>query len=272
MAITSMLDLVVPPRTAAHAPAPLRVRMVASMDAYYASNGILDRALELVLVRRDLPGVGFLAKTDPSLHFDPEPPLPRPPAGEERRGRITEEREIGLLDYGATHEGSARYWVVGAFAGAWSGPHPMEVEHPDRPVGVGDSRPPRRPDRNERRLLASRPATQGVWAGVHREGEWRIEGVMRVPLRIAAFHGMQDAAPWVTVVAIRHADEGGVAAACWQLEAEAEGRDRVASFSMPLAARTPALGPGPATVLVFAGDHRAPPLMLQIPGAEAGGA
>ena len=54
--------LKVPQRAPAAGPIPLHVAMVADMPTYYANNGILDNALEVVLVRRDAPGVRLLAK------------------------------------------------------------------------------------------------------------------------------------------------------------------------------------------------------------------
>ena len=70
--------LKVPQRAPAAGPIPLHVAMVADMPTYYANNGILDNALEVVLVRRDAAGVRLLAKVDPHAIMLEDTPLPPP--------------------------------------------------------------------------------------------------------------------------------------------------------------------------------------------------
>ena len=116
--------------------------MMADLPVFHANNGILDRALEIVLVRRDMPGIAFLPKTDPDILLSPEPALDRTVTGGTLQ-QVSEERRIGLLDFGARHDGAASYFVFATFA-RWVSPvHPMEVRHPVHSVGPGDARPVR---------------------------------------------------------------------------------------------------------------------------------
>lgn len=254
----------VPARSAAEAPAPIVVTMTADALTYYANNGILDRALQLVLVRRDAPGVGFLAKTDPSAMFLPEPPLPVPANAAELKGLVREQREFRLTDYGARHDGAASYFVLATFARWASELRPMEIDHGERSVGAGDALPaPQRTPVTER-LFASRPRAQGVWAGAVDGPPQRFDGALRVPFRLPRFRGGVASGPWVTVVAWQPGSEGVVAALSMQLEPRSEGTDHVAAFSIPVERLVPRLAPGPARAWVFSGDHVGAPFDFEV--------
>jgi hypothetical protein len=254
----------VPARSAADASVPIVVTMTADVPTYYANNGILDRALQVVLVRRDAPGVGFLAKTDPSGLFLPEPPLAVPADAAQQKGLVREERAFRLTDYGAKHDGAASYFVLATFARWASEPLPMEIDHPQRSVGPGDAMPapPRLP--LTERLLASPPRSQGVAAAVVDGLPQRIDGVLRVPFRLPRFCGGSASGPWVTLVVWQPGAEGRTAALCLQLEPRSEGTDHVAAFSIPLNGLSPRLATGPARAWVFSGDHRCAPFDFEV--------
>lgn len=254
----------VPERSPADAPTPIVVTMTADALVYYSNNGILDRALQVVLVRRDAAGVGFLAKTDPRALLLPEAPLPVPPDVASLKGMVREQREFRLTDYGASHDGAASYFVLATFA-RWAGePLPMEIDHVERSVGAGEALPvpPRTP--GTERLFASRPRAQGVWAGIVDGPPQRIDGALRVPFRLPRFRGGVASGPSVTVVAWQPGNEGRTAALSLQLEPRSEGTDYVAAFSIPLERLAPRLAPGPARAWVFSGDHRCAPFDFEV--------
>lgn len=254
----------VPPHSPADVVTPIIVTMTADVATYYAHNGILDRALQVVLVRRDAPGVAFLAKTDPSGLFLPEPPLPVPPDAAQSKGLVRERREFRVTDYGALHDGAASYFVLATFARWASEPLPMEIDHPLRSVGPGDALPvpPRAPATE--RLLAARPRSQGVWAGAVDGPPQRIDGALRVPFKLPRFRGDVASGPWVTLVVWQPGSEGRIAALCLQLEPRSEGTDHVAAFSIPIGGLSPQLASGPARAWVFSGDHPCAPFDFEV--------
>lgn len=261
---TPGVQLSVPARTSAAAPEPVRVTMVADLATYRAVNGILDHALQVVLVRRDQPGVAFMAKTDPGMLPLPDPVLPPPDGPPDPGARVTEIRELGLLDYGAEHDGSASYFVLATFAGGHSDVQRMEVEHPTRALPAWPAAPvPRRSDVTDR-LIAARPSAQGVWVGVVEGPPRRLDGVLRVPFRVPAQRGAAAPGPWVTIVAWQDAAHAQVAALSVRLEPFPERTDHVAAFSIPLERLMPRLAPGRAKVWVFSGDFAAAPLDVDI--------
>lgn len=256
----------VPARCQANAAEPIVATMTADVQTYYANNGILDRALQVVLVRRDAPGVGFLAKTDPSGLFLPEPQLPVPADAAQHKGLVREQREFRLTDYGATHDGAASYFVLATFARWASEPLTMDIDHPRRSVGPGNALPiPLRTPRTER-LFASRPSSQGVWAGAVDGQPQRIDGSLRVPFRLPRFRGDAASGPWVTLVVWQPGSEGRTAALCQQLEPRSEGTDHVAAFSMALEGLSPPLAVGPARAWVFSGNHRCASFDFKVTG------
>jgi hypothetical protein len=262
----------VPEQTPAHDPEDIAVHMVADLSVYHATNGILDRALELVLVRRDMPGVGLLAKTDPDMLFVEEPPLSRDSdAGTLQQ--VSMEHRFGLLDFGARHDGAANYFVFASFARWVSAVCPMEVRHATRSVGAGDARPlgPLSPA-----LLVDlpeAPAERGVWARQSKLLPDRIEGILRTPFRMPLMRGDAACPPFVTVVAVRLDPAGGVAAASFLLDPLTAGTDFVARFSIALADLAPPLAerpPCPCRIMVFSGDYQAHPFTIGAPPAGAG--
>lgn len=258
------ITLEAPPAAPSSGPIPLRVTMVADLPTYYANNGILDRALTLICVRRDLPGVGFIALLDPHVIMLPESPL-SPPAGDAGAGGyITEKREFDMLAYGGAHAGAAQYYVLAAFAQWVSEPVSLVVEDRRRRRPAGDlwPAPALSAAAAALPLPASGPALQVQLSGPPAPG---VDGVVREADRPP--RSEDDAQPplFVTTVAVCLTRTGGAFAASHVLQPEPEPGARRARFSIPLRSLSPRLEPGRYRVLVFAGDQRAQPLDCVVP-------
>jgi hypothetical protein len=260
------VSLRVPSSADASGPIPLDVTMVASMPVYYANDGILDKALNVVLVRRDAPGVRFLAKIDPQALMLPDPPLPPPRVDPMKDPSVVrEERTLDPLQYGVTHEGAADYHVFATFANWLTEPEPLTVQHLRCSLPVGPHGHAPSPAPNMQGALPPVPSRRGVVARMSTQGGLRVEGALRTALPSPRFQGEPVSPPFVTLVAIRLAPTGGVAAGSFVVDAREEGPDRVAQFSIPLAQLGTWLQPGTYHVLVFSGDERAAPLSVTIP-------
>ncbi len=251
------VSLQFPQRTLAGARVPMKVAMTADMAVYHAVNGILDRALEVVLVRRDRPGLRFLAKIDPRAYMRPEPPLP-PPDPASAGVRVTEERTFDLLDYGATHYGGASYNVFATFASASTDVRPLLIEdrshsHPFRPPEAApplpeDAEPP----------LPEPPRQSGLVAAVARRGGFRVEGALREAVRPPRFASEPPPAPFVTIVVAHLGPRGGARGGSFAVEAKVDGRDHVARFSIPIDRFAPPES-SPCRAFLFSGDS--PPVV-----------
>lgn len=261
------IALSVPEQTPAEAPEDIAVRMEADLSVYHANNGILDRALEVVLVRRDMPGIGFMAKTDPDILFVPEPPLDRT-TDANTLTQVSEERRFSLLDHGARHDGAARYFVFGSFAGAVSPVYPMEVRHASHSVGPGDARPVSRQTPALLQALPPPPPERGIRARQSKAHPGRIEGILRTPFRMPLMRGDAAPPPYVTIAAVRLDAHGGVSAASFLLDPKTDGVDFVARFSFALADLAPPLADRPPCalrIMVFSGDYQAPAFQIDAP-------
>ncbi len=261
------IQIRVPLQTQADSPEPIAVRMMADLPVFHANNGILDRALEIVLVRRDMPGIAFLPKTDPDILFVPEPALDRTATGGTLQ-QVSEERRIGLLDFGARHDGAASYFVFATFA-RWVSPvHPMEVRHPLHSVGPGDARPVREQPPALLEALPPVPPERGVRARQSKSHPGHIEGILRTPFRLPLMRGDAAAPPYVSIAAVRLDDQGGVSAASFLFDPKTEGTDFVARFSLPLSELGPPLAaaaPCRLRIMVFSGDYQAPAFEIDPP-------
>lgn len=254
-------------------PVPLRVTMTADMRTYYDNNGILDQALEVILVRRDRPGVRFLAKIDPHVWLVEAPSLSRPSDAEIAKsvGSIREEHTCDLLDYGATHEGSADYYALATFAAAIDGPKPLRVTHASR--RLPSERIARAPALAARTAASLPPplVKSGVVAQASpRAGDVFIEGRLRAPILNEPVSGLE-VPPFVTVVAARLDAQGGASAGAFTIPAEDVGRDggdHVAGFAIPFSRLAPTPGPGRYWIFVFAAEERTGPIDAELPRKE----
>ncbi len=241
------------------------VTMVADMETYYANNGILDQALNIVCVRRDYPGVSYVAKIDPHAHMLDEPPLPAPETDQEMTGYVSEEREFDMLGFGAKHEGAAEYYILAAFAKWISDPVALTIENQKHslPAVKTSMAPP--PAKDVAARLPEPPPHRNVLARIVGEKEPSIDGSLRVAKRQPRFPMDPPPPAFVTIVAVRLVPTGGVFAHSLELKPVTKGNELVAQFSIPLKTIVPKLEPGPYRILVFSADEKAAPMDIVIP-------
>jgi hypothetical protein len=271
-AVEPSVTLECPEEVPSEGPIPLRVKLTADMRTYYDNDGILPDALELILVRRDKPGVRFVAKVSPYVWLYKREPLPRPSDEEIERdtGRVSEENVYDPLDYGATHPGSADYYALAAFASAVDGPKTLRVTSAARSLPSGALT--RAPILSPEAAAALPPpiVERGVVAQVNFwDGELFVQGWLRTPIRggESVLPGLE-APPFVTVVAVRLDTRGGTCAGAFTIPNEDigdDGEDHVSGFAIPLSWLVPPPLPGDYRIFVFAADEKAPPIHVAVP-------
>jgi hypothetical protein len=266
MATSSGIQIKVDSRYVSSGPILVHVTMVADMPTYYANNGILDKAMEVVLVRRDAPGTRLLAKLDPHLHMQPDTPLPPPIPGKEPSGFISEERVLDVLGYGAHHDGRADYFVVGVFAGCLSDPQQTSVEDHDQyrrlPAGAAKKAPPYMADAGK--PLLSMLSGFGMVARAKADPEVGVEGAFRVRQQPDVIVGEQQPSPFVTIIAARIDPRGGVSSGSFLVDSTDDQLNRTGQFFIPSRLLTPQPTPGRYLVLVFSGDHQARSFEMEV--------
>lgn len=244
-----------------------RVTLQADASVHRANQGILDRALEVVLVRRDAPGALYLAKDDPRAIMLPDsemppdaPPLP-PGVASMDPGLFEATLDLGLLDAGLRHEGSARYYVFAAFAEAWADPRPLFIEHRRGPLPSPrlPSLPPRDPSATD--VVHALLRKPGVSAKFYPTG-----GVPRVAGAFRVAPGQSTA---VTFVAQRLRPQGGVVTASFQVSAEALDGALHGSFVVPLGIFLASARGERVRLMTFVGDEIAAPAVFVVPDALA---
>ncbi len=245
------------------------VALAADPAVHRANNGILDRALEVVLVRRDAPGVRYLAKDDPHALMLPDsvmppdaPPLP-PGCESMDPGTFEATLDLALVDGERTHEGSARYYVLASFADAWADPRPLFVDHRRGPLPSPrvPSPPPRDPSATD--VVQAMLMRDGVTArfyptgGVPRvAGAFRVTSARDVDERVA-----------VTLVAQRLRAQGGVVTAVFAVDAQRFDGALHGQFVVPLASFLSGAEGERVRLLVFVGDELASPIFFEVPDA-----
>lgn len=245
-----------------------RVTLEATPDIHRANHGILDRALEVILVRRDAPGVRYLPKDDPHAILLPDSELPPdapplPPGCETMDpGRFHATLDLGLLDGGASHDGSARYYVFAAFADAWADPRPLLLDDPRGPLPPSQiplPPPPRDPSLTDvQHTLLRKP---GVRVRLHASGGTpRLAGAFRVD---------PDANTTVTFIAQRLRAVGGVVAAMFSTSPQMLEGALQGEFAVPLASFLSGTAGETIRLLTFVGDELASPLTFAVPDALA---
>jgi hypothetical protein len=243
-----------------------QVTLHATPDIHRANRGILDRALEVILVRRDAPGVRYLPKDDPRAILLPDselppeaPPLP-PGCDAMDPGTFHATLDLGLLDGSVSHDGSARYYVFAAFADAWADPRPLFLDDPRGPLPPFQTPlmpPPRDPSATDvQHVFLRKP-------GVHvrfypSSGVPRLAGVFRVDPSGPAI---------VTFVAQRLRPTGGVVTALFATSPQPFEGALQGEFVVPLASFLSGTEGETLRLLTFVGDELAPPLTFTVPDA-----
>ena len=256
------VTLISQPFADSHGPIPLHVTMVADMPTYYANHGILDDALQIVLVRRDGPGVRLLYKIDPdALMLAPTPLQPRSDP-ELDSSRVREQHTYDPKDFDVPHDGAGKYFVFASFATWRTDPEPLTVRHPRHSLPFEPC--PRAPviEAALQATLPPVPIQRDIIARVH-EHRPLIEGSFRAQIERSMYRDDPTPPPFVTIVAVRLAATGGAIARSFIVDAATEGPDYAGQFAIPLAMVGP-LEPGTYDVLVFAGHEQAPPLAVTI--------
>lgn len=261
--MTCAIELRCHTRYMAYGPIAFGVRMEADAATHQAVNGLLDRALEVVLVRRDAPGVRFLTKTDPGGLFLPDPVAPPPLPGMSATARVIEEREFDLLDHGRRHDGAATYFAFACFADAISDARAIEVVHGRTQLPPGDAPPlaPLAPS-HAQALIALLPHRPGLVARLVARDGLRLEGSVTCAPPANRFGLPPPRTGFVTVVAIHRGPRGGVSARSFQLASPFHDGWATDAFSLPIAELFPELT-APAQLLVFSGDLA--PARLDLP-------
>lgn len=258
-----------PDRASCRGPVLIHVTMTADMVTYYANHGVLDNALEVVLVRRDRPGVWFVLKLDPRALMLPDDPLSPPERDPSTDpSTVKEERTLDLFDWGVTHDGAGDYWLLAAFS-RWHTPlQPLALLDRQRrfpaPPTVLVSAPP--VDELARATLPEVLTRPGVAFQVvpHDDG-WHVEGEFRVSPRPQEYPGEGSAPPFVTALALHLEPSGGAAARSFSVAATLEGGLWVGQFSLPFGLFLADPAPGHWRLLVFSGDEVATPVDLTFP-------
>ncbi len=270
MSNTPGINIEVPEKAPSFGPIPLLATMVADIQTYNANNGILDKALNIALVRRDAPGLKFVSKLDPHVWMEPETPLPPPPPGTdlENAGFINEERKFDMLDYGMEHDGAADYYVLASFAEWIAQVAPLAIENKTHSMAAEEAMPAPPIMSDEKITIPSPPDIPGIVAQINDKGLTRIEGGLRVPIKPPKFPDEQASEPFVTIVVVRLAPSGGMAGGSFFVDSDFEGKDHVAQFMIPIASFSSNSEPGKYRVFVFSGDEIAEPLDFQVPDHE----
>jgi hypothetical protein len=262
------LSLQHPFRAPHDGPVPLRLQLEADPELHRALDGALDQALDIVLVRRDRPGVRFVTTFDPRALDVAIPPMapdapPQPTPGAVSPGVFREDHAFDLHDHGATHPGSAEYYVFAAFATAYTDPRPMRIEHPRRVLpALSFHELPSAEESSDTAVMP--PSTPAVMASFRLDGLGpRVVGAFRCRARAA--HGSVPEAPFVTVVVIHQRPRGGVSAATFIAPRYLLGSDHIGTFSIPLDAVLPEARPGPCRILVFCADELSAPIDAVLP-------
>jgi len=237
--------------------------MDADMPTYWDTNGIIDEALSVLLLRHDRPGMLAVAKIDARAIMLPNPPLPGRPSDQEMArdtARVTEEKHYDILDYGGQHLGSADYFVVATFADAWAAPRRLRVTDPARA---------KLPNPDEAQLAPAEgfneapPSARGVVARITElAGHTSVVGTFRIGV-----DGAGRTAPFLSIVIAHLRTRGGRFERQLRLPTARENGDVVGGFSVPLSMLRPGveeLAPGFYALFAFVGNEAAPVRVFKV--------
>jgi hypothetical protein len=250
-----------PAEASSQGPISIEVKLDADARTYWDNQGILDDALEILLVRRDRPGMLAVAKADRATIALPSPSLPGRPSDKELSrdvSRVTEQKSYDVLAYGRRHEGAAEYSVIASFADAWAGPTRLKVV---------DSAGDLAPEVGEASLAPAAqqaepvPASHGVIA--------RIGEIAGRPAIIGAFrtHTPKSKAAMLfgSIVMARLRPTGGISQLQFRPVHRRERNDLVGGFAVPVSALAPAPDFGRYVLFAFVGDEDTAASVVQIP-------
>ena len=258
------VELHCPAQADAAGPIPITVKIAAGDATYRANNANLVRALTIALIRRDAPGIRFLSSIPPNVILAPDIPYPADLPGQKPPdGVVREDVTVSPLDWGATHDGSADYAVIAAFATWTTGPAPLRVNHAARRLPYHDAQPAP-PASAAAGALPPPPQSRGlVIALANNGGQARIEGAFRAAVPRTTFPGETPSPAFITVFSARLDAQGGAEGRSFLVTAEVQGGDYVGRFSLPLSLVASAAGK--YRLFVFSVGENAPPLDVEVP-------
>lgn len=258
---TSTVTMNCPATAPAGGPILIGVTMDADARTYWDNQGVIDQALQVLLVRSDRPGVLYLAKTDPAASLLPVEPLPGRPSNEELakgdKGRVSEHKEYDLRAYGRGHAGGAQYHVLASFADAWAGPTALRVvDATPLPPELDEAALPVA-DQGDHAI----PPSQGLALRlVERRGRPAVVGAFRRPSVRTATE-----AAFVSIVMARRRALGGTSYGQFRVASTrlAES-DQLGTFAVPLSALAPTPEPGRYVLFAFVGELAASALTVDV--------
>jgi hypothetical protein len=260
----SAVTLRCPAEATSQGPILIDVSLDADARTYWDNQGVIDEALQILLVRRDRPGLLFVAKSDPAAMMLPSPPLSGRPSEEElarAKDRVSQKSSYDVLAYGRQHRGAAEYFVIAAFADAWAGPARLRVVDPNGPMA---------PEQREVDLTQATawnepiPAARGV---IVRTGEMAGYPAVLGAFRTSAPKN-DGVAPFATIVLSRLGPKGGTLQRQFRLAYRQDREDVVGGFAVPISALdplNPTIGSGRYAVFAFVGEESATASLVQIP-------
>ncbi|HET9956267.1 MAG TPA: hypothetical protein VFQ61_17285 [Polyangiaceae bacterium] len=256
---SAAVTLKCPPEAPSAGPIPIQVTLNADARTYWDNQGVLDNALEVLLIRRDQPGLISIAKVDPDAMMLPQsPPRGRPSDAElaSDRARIIEQKQYDLLAYGRAHPGAGDYFVVATFADAWTGPTELRIK---------DAAGPMAPDPASAQLALAEAGDAPIPAAPSATGTVRVSERAAV---VGAFREIATSSePVLTIVLARLRSSGGVLTRQYRLTLQHDKRDLIGTFSVPLASLS-APNPAPSgrhVLFVFVGNQSATPNVIEVP-------
>ena len=261
-----------PSDAAASGPIPVEVEMTADARTYWDNQGILDNALTVALVRRDRPGLQFLAKVDREAIMSPESVLPGRPADADLDADTSVTVEEKTLDArgGSVDAGAAEYFVIAAFSKWWVMPGRLRIQDSQGRVRAFPDRPRPIDTRLDRR--ARREQTP-IGLSITKD---RVDGraVLRASLRGPRSAGPHDTVasrpekPWLTVLGFHLRERGGASGGLFAL-GERNGVVGEVDAVVPFSALTPAVNGGRWIFFAFVGDESSAPTEILLNDADA---
>ena len=258
---SAALTLRCPEEASSKGPIPVEVTLDADARTYWDNQGILTDALDILLVRRDRPGMLAVAKLDPAAMMLPSPPLVGRPSDKklaEDMSRVIENENYDVLAYGRRHDGAAEYFVVASFADAWAGPIRLRVVDPAGPLALDESETNPAPAAPSPKCMP--PAAHGMFA--------RVEKISDSSAVIGAFRTNAaknaEPRPFASIVMARLQPKGGTFAGQFRLVFTQDKNDIIGSFAVPIAALNPPPSPGRYVLFAFVGDESTTPTIVEI--------